>query len=119
MTGCDRCSGDRTFLFTCPECGGRYCESHRAPAEHLCITFPALGSSEGSTGPDGAAPPRLGRALQVGPAGAWLLAVLLVDRHGLALGPVGTLALVAFGSVALWLAAASIPRVGSWMHADR
>lgn len=120
MSSCDRCSSEGTFLYDCRECGCRYCDEHRAPADHLCISFPPLGP-DAATGaavrPDSRTATHVGRLRWIVPAACWLFGVFLVDHLGIAIGWTGTFVVVAFGSVALWTAAVSIPRVNTWMHA--
>lgn len=36
MDSCDRCGTADGFLFSCPECGRRFCADHHVPADHAC-----------------------------------------------------------------------------------
>lgn len=38
MTECDRCGTGGSFLYTCPDCGERFCDEHRDAADHGCGT---------------------------------------------------------------------------------
>lgn len=41
MTACDTCGTDGSFLFPCPDCGGRFCEAHRSVEDHACVSSAA------------------------------------------------------------------------------
>lgn len=36
MGECERCDGDDNISYTCNECGGKFCSSHRLPENHRC-----------------------------------------------------------------------------------
>lgn len=36
MGECELCEGDDTISYTCNECGGKFCSSHRLPENHRC-----------------------------------------------------------------------------------
>jgi len=40
MPECNRCGAKVLFLFTCRYCGGRFCEEHRLPENHQCVSLP-------------------------------------------------------------------------------
>lgn len=39
MGECDICEGDNTISYTCNECGGTFCATHRLPEAHRCETL--------------------------------------------------------------------------------
>ena len=86
MHRCRTCDSEAEFLYTCPECGDRFCTDHVDPEQHDC---PALDSSAPTDPTGGSAANRRQIALAVG-----FFALVVASLAGFlwVLGPTGPFA---------------------------